>query len=178
MAVATVNRFGKIDILVNNAGVFPAGANTINTSVEDWNRILNINLTGPFIRIRLCIPYLQKSGRDSVVNITSVAGIVGGNGPDYSFSKAALRMLTKDQAIEFAKDKIRVNAILPGSVLTLMTDFIMKHPMHETTIKNMCPMERIGIPIEIANGALFLAGDLYSYMTGAAMVIDGGLTAR
>lgn len=176
--VKTISRFQKIDVLVNNAGVYPAGANTANTSPDDWNKLFSINVTGPFIGTRLCLPYLTKAGAASIVNISSIAGIVGGNGPAYSASKAALIMLTKDQAVEFAKDKIRVNAILPGGVVTPMTDFLVKDPLHENIIKNMCPMERMGSALEIAHGAMYLASDLSSYVTGTSLVIDGGLTAR
>lgn len=174
----TLSCFGKIDILINNAGVFPLGATTENTSLDDWNKIININLTGPFTGTKLCIPHLRSAGGGSVVNISSIAGLVGGNGPAYSASKAALSMLTKDQAVEFAKDNIRINAILPGGVLTPMTDFLVKDPSHDAIIKNMCPLQRIGLPKEIAYGALYLASGESTYSTGVELVIDGGLTAR
>jgi len=174
----TVAMFGTVNILVNNAGVYPAGANTINTTPEQWDRIIAINLTGPFIGSRLCIPYMQKSGGGSIVNISSIAGIVGGNGPAYTASKGALRLLTKDMAVEFAKDKIRVNSIHPGGVLTPMTAPLMVTEESWDNVKKMCPMGRMGDSLEIAFGALYLASDESTYTTGAELIIDGGLTAR
>ncbi len=173
-----VTTYGKIDILVNNAGIYPPGATTENTSLKDWGKIMDINVTGPFIGSKLCLPHLKSAGRGSIVNISSIAGIVGGNGPAYSASKGALRLLTKDQAVEFAKDNIRVNSIHPGGVLTPMTDFLMTMPESTEMLHNMCPLGRIGQAMEIAYGALYLSSDESSYTTGTELVIDGGLTAR
>lgn len=170
--------YGSIHILVNNAGIYPPGANMENTTVQDWNKLMAINLTGPFIGTKVCLPYLRNADGGSVVNISSIAGLVGGNGPAYTASKGALRLLTKDNAVEFAKYNIRVNSIHPGGVLTPMTEFLFNMPDPEETIKNMCPMGRIGQAIEIAYGALYLASDEASYVTGAELVIDGGLVAR
>jgi NAD(P)-dependent dehydrogenase (short-subunit alcohol dehydrogenase family) len=115
-------KFGKIDVLVNNAGVYPAGATTENTDKAAWEKTISINLTGPYIGIRAVLPHLKTHG-GSIVNVSSIAAMVGGNGPAYSASKAGLRLLTKDMAVEFAKFKIRVNSLHPGGVLTPMTDF-------------------------------------------------------
>ncbi|MBS1584334.1 MAG: glucose 1-dehydrogenase [Bacteroidetes bacterium] len=175
---ATVSLFGGIDILINNAGVYPAGATTVNTTLEQWDRILAINLTGPFLGAKLCIPHIQQRKGGSIVNISSIAGIVGGNGPAYTASKGALRLLTKDMSVEFAKDNIRVNSIHPGGVLTPMTEAIMEAPQAQELMKNMCPLGRIGQSMEIAYGALYLASDESTYTTGAELIIDGGLTAR
>jgi len=170
--------FGKVDILINNAGVFPPGATMGNTSLEQWHKLLSINLDGAFIGTKLCVPFMQKAGGGSIVNISSIAGLVGGNGPAYTTSKGALRLLTKDNAVELAKDNIRVNSIHPGGVLTPMTEFLVNVEGSEDLIKNMCPMGRIGTAMEIAYGALYLASDEASYVTGAELVIDGGLVAR
>ncbi|MGN6490609.1 MAG: glucose 1-dehydrogenase [Agriterribacter sp.] len=174
----TIALFGKINILINNAGIFPPGASSATTSVKDWENIIAINATGPFIGTKLCIPHLCAAGDGSVVNISSIAGLVGGNGPAYTASKGALRLLTKDQAVELAKDNIRVNSIHPGGVLTPMTEFLTTAPGSEELLKTMCPLGRIGTAMEIAYGALYLASDESSYTTGAELVIDGGLTAR
>ena len=174
----TVAAFGGVNILVNNAGIFTPGVTTENISIEEWNRTLAINLTGPFLGSKAVLAEMKKSGSGSVVNISSIAGIVGGNGPAYTASKGALRLLTKDQAVEFARFKIRVNSIHPGGVLTPMTDFIMHTENADTILKNMCPLERIGQPDEIAYGALYLASDESGYTTGAELVIDGGLIIR
>lgn len=174
----TITEYGWLDILVNNAGIYPPGANTENTDEELWQKVMDVNLNGPFMGTKLCLPYMQKSKAASVVNISSIAGMVGGNGAAYTASKGALRMLTKDQAVEFAPFNIRVNSIHPGGVTTPMTSFMDNVPGADELVKNMCPMGRMGSPIEIANGALFLASDEASYITGAELVIDGGMIAR
>lgn len=174
----TIAEYGRLDILVNNAGIYPPGADTEHTDTQLWQKVMEVNLTGPFTGIKLCLPHLKKSKAAAIVNISSIAGIVGGNGAAYTASKGALRMLTKDQAVEFAPYNIRVNSIHPGGVSTPMTSFMDNIPGADELVKNMCPMSRMGLPIEIANGALFLASDEASYITGAELVIDGGMTAR
>ncbi len=178
VAAFAVKRFGKIDILVNNAGIYPPGATTETTTDEQWQKVIAINLTGPFIGSQVCLPYMRQANGGSVIHIASIAGMVGGNGPAYTASKGGLRLLAKDQAVEFAKYNIRVNSIHPGGVLTPMTEFLASVPESQEIIRNMCPLGRIGQSVEIANGALFLASDESSYMTGAELVIDGGLIAR
>jgi NAD(P)-dependent dehydrogenase (short-subunit alcohol dehydrogenase family) len=175
-----LQKFGKIDILVNNAGVYQPMETTESTSLERWNKILNINLTSAFLGAKTALPALKKSGKAAIVNISSIAGIVGGNGAPYSASKAGMLLLTKDQAIEFAPFNIRVNSIHPGGVMTPMVEPILPTDpaILEGMMKAMCPLGRIGQAIEIAQGALFLASDEASYITGAELVIDGGLTAR
>ena len=174
----TLAIYGRVDILVNNAGVFPAGATTENTTKELWDKVIAINLTGPFIGVQLCIPHLKATGGGSIVNISSIAGLVGGNGPAYTASKGGLRLLTKDLAVELDKYKIRVNSIHPGSVLTPMTEGIVSMEGGKELMKNMCPLGRIGNAMEVAYGALYLASDESTYTTGAELVIDGGLVAR
>jgi cyclopentanol dehydrogenase len=173
-----VSLFGKIDILINNAGVYPPGALSENTTVSEWENVIGVNVTSSFIGTKLCIPSMKSGGRGSVVHISSIAGIVGGNGPAYSASKGAQRLLTKDQAVELAKYNIRVNSIHPGGVLTPMTEFMVNLESSAELMRDMCPLGRIGNVMEIAYGALYLASDESSYTTGAELVIDGGLTAR
>jgi cyclopentanol dehydrogenase len=170
--------YGKIDILVNNAGIYFPGITTDNVTTEAWDKIIGVNLTGPFNGTQLVLPHMRKAGGGSIVNISSIAGLVGGNGPAYTASKGGLRLLTKDNAVEFAKDNIRVNSIHPGGVLTPMTEFLVADEQSQNLIKSMCPMGRIGTAMEIAYGALYLASDEASYVTGAELVIDGGLVAR
>lgn len=172
-----LSTFGKIDILVNNAGVFPAGATTENTDKTAWEKILAINLTGPFLGVKAVMPHMKERG-GSIVNVSSIAGMVGGNGPAYSASKAGLRLLTKDMAVEFAKYHIRVNSLHPGGVLTPMTDFFAQVPGAEEMIKSSSPQGRMADPMELAYPALFLASDESSFMTGAELVVDGGMIAR
>mgnify|MGYP001055480980 CR=1 FL=1 len=170
--------YGRINVLINNAGVFPAGKTTENTTSEEWDNILRINLTGPFLGCKLVLPFMQQSGGGSIVNVASIAGLVGGNGPAYSASKGGLRLLTKDLATEYAKYHIRVNALLPGGVTTPMTEELLKAPGMDQVIKSMSPQGRMADAIELAYGALFLASDESSFMTGADLVIDGGAVIR
>jgi NAD(P)-dependent dehydrogenase (short-subunit alcohol dehydrogenase family) len=173
-----IELYGKIDILVNDAGVYSHGQNMDNTTEATWNKVISINLTGPFIGTQLCIPHMRSSGGGAIVNVSSIAALVGGNGAAYSASKAGITLLTKDNAVELAKDNIRVNSVHPGGVMTPMTEFIETIPDSEQLIRNMCPMQRMATPEEIAQGVLFLASDEASYITGAELVMDGGMTAR
>lgn len=176
----TLELYGKIDILVNNAGVYQPMETTEATSLERWNRIIAINATSAFLGAKAALPHLKKSGKGAIVNVSSIAGMVGGNGAAYSASKAAMRLLTKDQAVEFASFNIRVNSIHPGGMLTPMTEHILPaDPLERSAMmKAMCPLGRIGEAVEIAYGALFLASDEASYVTGSELVIDGGMIAR
>ncbi|MBL7748969.1 MAG: SDR family oxidoreductase [Chitinophagaceae bacterium] len=174
----TISLFGHLDILVNNAGVFPGFTNCEETTKDLWDKVIAINLTGPFLGCKACIPHLRKAGGGSVVNIASIAGLVGGNGVAYSSSKGGLCLLSKDLAVTLAKDKIRVNTICPGAVLTPMTKDLLASPDMQEMIRNMSPQGRVGEAIEIANGALYLASDESLFVTGTELVIDGGAVAR
>lgn len=178
VAVKTVELFGKIDILINNAGIYPGFVNCESTTMELWNKVMATNITGPFIGCKTIIPFLRNSGSGAIVNIASIAGLVGGNGTAYSSSKGALCLLSKDLAVELAKDNIRVNTICPGGILTPMTEALLKSPEMSDMIKNMSPQGRIADPIEIAWGALYLASDEASFVTGTELVIDGGSVCR
>ena len=170
--------YGKINILINNAGIYPEVVDCENTSIDLWGKVLSINLTGPFIGCKTTIPFIRNAGGGSIVNIASIAGLVGGNGIAYSASKGGLVLLSMDLAMSLVKDKIRVNSICPGGVLTPMTEAVMQSPGMEDVIKKMTPMGRIGDPMEIALGALYLASDESSFTTGTELVIDGGAVAK
>ena len=178
VAKKTVELYGKIDILVNNAGIYPGYVNCESTSTKLWNKVIATNLTGPLLGCKTVIPYLRKNGGGSIINISSIAGVVGGNGTAYTSSKGGLCLLSKDLAVELAKDKIRVNTICPGGVLTPMTNELLNAPEMAAAIKNMSPQGRIADPMEIALGALYLASDEASFVTGSELVIDGGSVAR
>ena len=178
VAKKTVELFGKIDILVNNAGIYPGFINCESTTHKLWNQVIATNLTGPFLGCKTVIPYLIKSGGGSIVNIASIAGIVGGNGTAYSSAKGGLCLLSKDLAVELAKDNIRVNTVCPGGVLTPMTHELLNTPAMAEMIKNMSPQGRIADPMEIALGVLYLASNESSFVTGTELVIDGGSVAR
>ncbi len=178
VAEKALQSYGRIDVLVNNAGVYPGFIDCENTDIELWGKVISINLTGPFLGCKECIPHMRKAGGGSIINISSIAGITGGNGTAYSASKGGLCLLTKDLAVSLAKDNIRANTICPGGVLTPMTEKILSTKEMKKNIKEMSPQGRIAEPLEIAWGALYLASDESSFMTGAEMVIDGGAVAR
>jgi len=177
-----VKLFGRIDIMFNNAGVDLAKPVT-ETSEEELNSVLNVNLKGVFYGCKYAIPYMSKQGNGSIINTASTAGIVGlPNMAAYSASKGGVVLLTKEMAIDYAKKGIRVNCVCPGAIMTpMLKKFIDKSPNPEETIKNlgeMHPIGRIGKPEEIANAVLFLASDESSFVTGHALIVDGGLTAQ
>lgn len=178
-AVATaVARFGKLDILVNNAGIARIN-NVENTGSEEWDLVMDINAKGVFLGTKAAIPALRDAGGGSIVNISSIAGLVGGRTSAYAASKGAVRLLTKSTAIQYARDGIRCNSVHPGVIESPMTLPIMLDTAagrEESAARH--PMGRIGQPEDIAYGVLFLASDEASFMTGSELVIDGGLTAQ
>ena len=149
----------NLDILVNHAGIYQPMETTEATSIERWNKILNINLTSAFLGAKTALPARKKSGKAAIVNISSIAGIVGGNGAPYSASKAGMLLLTKDQAIEFAPFNIRVNSINPGGVMTTMVEpSLPTYPaILAGMMKAMFPLGRLGEANEIGQGPLLLA---------------------
>ena len=172
----TIEKFGKLDILVNNAGIFPKIKQLHKIDEEEWNDILDVNLTGQFRFTKEAIPYLQKTS-GCIINISSDAGLKayqGFNADAYSATKAALIVLTKCWALEYAKDKIRVNCICPGVVDTDMTKPFLKNQKDIEFMNNEHPLGRIGQPEEIGKAALYFASDDASWITGAILTVDGG----
>lgn len=172
----TIEKFGELDILVNNAGIFPKIKRLHEIDEDEWNEVLDVNLTGQFRFTKEAIPYLQKTS-GSIINISSDAGLKayqGFNADAYSASKAALIILTKCWALEYAKDRIRVNCICPGVVDTDMTKPFMKTEKDVEFMNNEHPIGRIGQPIEVGNAALYFASDESSWTTGAILAVDGG----
>ena len=176
--VATVDRFGKLDILVNNAGVGSRGR-LHETTIEEWNQVMDINATGTFLGTKAAIPEMQKAGAGSIINISSGAGNVGVHfvGPAYHASKAAVRLLAKATAVQYAKDGIRVNSVHPGPIATPMTAR-RTDPTENEQFMSLVPLGRWGEPEEVAYGVLYLASDESLYVTGAELAIDGGVTAQ
>ena len=174
-----VSRFGKLDILVNNAGIISNQAGD-DATVEEWDRVMEVNAKGVFLGIKAAIPEMRKAGGGSIINISSISGMIGQQGihPGYNASKGAVRLLTKSTAIQYAKDGIRVNSVHPGPVATPMTEVSRADPERYQNNISRTPMGRYGQPEDIAYGVLFLASDESSYMTGSELVIDGGYTAQ
>ncbi|MGV7225868.1 MAG: SDR family NAD(P)-dependent oxidoreductase [Nitrosopumilus sp.] len=171
-----IEKFGRLDILVNNAGIFPQIKKLHEIDEDEWNKVLDVNLTGQFRFTKEAIPHLQKTS-GSIINISSDAGIKayqGFNADAYSASKAGLILLTKCWALEYSKDKIRVNCICPGVVDTDMTKPFLKTEKDVDFMNNEHPIGRIGQPDEIGKAVLYFASDDASWTTGAILTVDGG----
>ena len=174
---ATVTEFGKLDVLVNNAGVGTRGT-VEDTSVEVWDRVMEINAKGVFLGTKAAIPEMRRAGGGSIINISSQLGLVGTNfasGPEYQASKGAVRIFTKATAIQYAKEGIRANSVHPGPINTPMAQSTMTDA---ATYLSAIPLGRYGEPDEVAYGVLYLASDEASFVTGSELVIDGGWTAQ
>ena len=174
---AAVERFGGLHILVNNAGIFDGG-NVETQTIEGWDRTMDINAKGVFLGTKAAIPAMRESGSGSIVNISSVAGIIGSAGSTaYNASKGAVRLLTKSTAIQYAAEGIRCNSVHPGPIDTnMIREAFPDDDVREARI-GLVPLGRMGDMSDVANGVLFLASDEASYMTGSELVIDGGATA-
>ena len=175
----TVERFGKLDILVNNAGIAVWGV-LEDTTNEDWDRVMDVNAKGVFLGTKAAIPEMRKAGGGSIINISSVSGLIGQESvqPVYNASKGAVRIFTKAAAIQYAKEGIRVNSVHPGSVNTKMLADRINSPEGRERSRSITPLGRVAEPIEIAYGVLYLASDEASFVTGSELVIDGGFTAQ
>jgi NAD(P)-dependent dehydrogenase (short-subunit alcohol dehydrogenase family) len=192
---AAVARFGKLDILVNNAGLF-LGKDIENVTLAEWQRLSAVNLTGVFLGTKLALPALREAARTSpcgsaIVNLASTAGLVGSTqDPLYSMTKGGVTLFTKSAALEFARKgyKIRVNSMHPGTIDTDMGDQVLVArarnlgtndiEMARRQVIERLPIGRMGTPTDIAKGIVFLASDDAAFMTGAGLVIDGGITAQ
>jgi NAD(P)-dependent dehydrogenase (short-subunit alcohol dehydrogenase family) len=192
LAGAVEAKFGRIDVLGNIAGVSgrPAGqtvqASGVMTgvaltdmSLELWNRIMEVNSTGVFLGTKSVIPAMQRAGGGSIINISSICGIVGSfANAAYHASKGSVRIFTKATAIQYARDRIRANSVHPGFVDTPMARPGLLGNESGKARMDATPLGRFGKPIDIAMGCLFLASDETSWMTGSELVIDGGMTAN
>ena len=174
---ALVTAYGRLDILVNNAGILEHGLVEETTS-EAWDRMLDINGKGVFLGTKAVTPAMRASGGGSIVNISSVAGLIGGLNTAYNASKGAVRLLTKSTAVQYAAENIRVNSVHPGPTDTSMLDIFFSDEGAREQRAAETPIPRLGEPNDVAYGVLFLASDEASYMTGSELVIDGGHSAR
>ena len=184
-----VSRYGKLDVLVNNAGIGSTNIGGVQAPrlheapEEVWDQIMDVNGKGVFLGIRAAISTMIDAGGGSIINISSIAGMVGlhpgsGAGSAYASSKGAVRLLTKSTAVQYARDGIRCNSVHPGYIDTAMTERMMSEPGMRQMRIDATPLGRIGTVDDIANGVLFLASDESSFMTGSELVIDGGYTAQ
>ncbi len=169
----TMSKFGSLHVLVNNAGVSLRGVNLASTTRADWDRVLAVNLTGPFLGTQTVAPHIRSSGGGAIVNIGSTAGINGHFAAAYSAAKWGLRGLTKAAAMEYAEWNIRVNAVHPSILKTAMTagsdNFV-------DAMEHMTPMGRSASVEDVAHAVMFLASDEASYLTGLDLPVDGGFT--
>ena len=176
----TMEKFGRIDILVNNAGIFPRVRKLHEIPEEEWNEVLDVNLSGPYRFAKAAIPHLGING-GSIINVSSDAGLKayqGFNADAYSASKAALNLLTQSWALQYAKDGIRVNCVCPGVVDTDMTAPFVKTQKDREMMNSEHPIGRMGTPEDVAKAVLFLASDDASWTTGAILAVDGGESVK
>jgi NAD(P)-dependent dehydrogenase (short-subunit alcohol dehydrogenase family) len=171
----TLDEFGRIDVLVNNAGVISEG-DAVDEPEERWQLVIAVNQTGVFLGMKHVVPTMRETGGGSIVNISSVLGATGAKDYiAYQASKAAVLAMTKSAAITYATEGIRVNAICPGTVMTPMHEALPQDAVDEDLAAT--PMGRVGMPVEISAGVVFLASDQASFVTGSALHIDGGYLA-
>ncbi len=175
----TIETYGRLDVLVNNAGIAVLKL-LDDLTIDDWNRQINVNLTSVFLGTKYAVPEMRKAGGGSIVNLSSVAGLIGlQRCIAYSASKGGVRLMTKSIALEVGKDKIRCNSVHPGVIWTNMQagarDSLSKEAGRAATAN--FPISRLGEPEDIANCVLYLASDESSYVTGTEFTVDGGMTA-
>jgi NAD(P)-dependent dehydrogenase (short-subunit alcohol dehydrogenase family) len=173
----TLERFGAIDILINNAGV--SGSDPDRLSMATWDRQMSINAKGVFLGMRAVIPVMQKAKSGSIVNTSSISGVVGQTfvHMGYNASKGAVRTMSKAAAVQFARDGIRINSVHPGLMPAMRTSVMSADPTVRAAMLKAIPMRREGKVDEVANANLFLASDEASYITGVELPVDGGFLA-
>lgn len=181
---AAFEAFGRLDVLVNNAGIEGENVPTDRLSLAEWNRVMAVDATAVFLCTKHVIPYLRQAGGGSVINISSIYGIVGGGDiPPYHAAKGAVRCMSKNDALTYASERIRVNSIHPGFIFTALVDrYVLDAGLERSAAKAsldaLHPLGGTGTPDDIAWGAVYLASDESRWVTGAELVIDGGYTAR
>jgi 3alpha(or 20beta)-hydroxysteroid dehydrogenase len=178
VAEICAERFGGVDVLVNNAGILRFGA-LVDTKLSEFQRVLAVNVGGCFLGMRTIAPIMMAKGRGSIVNISSIDGMKGGNSIGaYAASKWAVRGLTKVAALEFGHRGVRVNSVHPGGIDTPMGNPSgMPAEVMNTMNYKSVPLQRMGESMEVARASLFLASDDASYINGAELTVDGGCTA-
>ncbi len=178
-----VARFGRVDVLVNNAGIAGVSRPTDQVTEAEWDRVMDVNVKGVFFCTKHAIPHLKRAGGGSVINLSSIYGIVSApDVPPYHASKGAVRLMTKTDALLYAKDRIRVNSVHPGFIWTPMVEQHLASQgdvaAGRAAVDRLHPLGHIGEPDDIAYGVLYLASDEAKFVTGTELVIDGGYTCR
>ena len=175
---AVLARHGRLDVLVNNAGINPIFRGIERISLEEWQSIIDINLTGTFLCCKHLGGAMVERGRGSLINISSVAGHVGLlRSVPYCASKGGVELMTRALALDWAKSGVRVNTLAPGWVDTGLTHGLLEHDVHGKRLLDHTPMGRFATAGDMVGAAVFLASDASAYMTGQSLLIDGGWTA-
>ncbi len=180
MVEETIDRFGQLDFACNNAGIEGEQAFTTECSPENWSRVIDINLRGTWLCMKYEIPEMLKNTEGAIVNISSIAGLLGFAGlPAYVSSKHGINGLTKTAALEYANRGIRINSVCPAAVQTAMIDRILgEEGESRADLIKQHPMERFGRPEEVAEAAVWLCSEKASFITGQTLAVDGGFTVR
>ena len=175
-----VKEFGRLDATVNNAGIAGADKPTHELTEHEWDAVMNINVKGVFFCTKHAVLHMKKSGGGSIINLSSIYGLVGaGDIPHYHASKGAVRLMTKNDALIYAKDNIRVNSVHPGFIWTPLVEELGKNtPGFKDKLDRLHPIGHIGESIDIAYGILYLVSDESKFVTGSELVIDGGYTCK
>ncbi len=180
MVAAAVDTYGALHVLYNNAGVFPGDdGGVLDTPQETWRRVMAVNLEGVWLSCKAGIPAMMESGGGAIVNVASFVALMGAATAQiaYTASKGGVLSMTREIAVEYARRGIRANALCPGPIETPLLQELMSDPARRARRMVHIPMGRLGRAEELAKAALFLASDDASFMTGAALVVDGGITA-
>jgi len=180
MVRAAVDTYGGLHVVYNNAGIFPADdGGVLDTPEPTWDRVMDVNLKGVWLGCKAAIPALRASGGGSIVNVASFVALVGAATAQiaYTASKGGVLAMTRELAVEYARQGIRANALCPGPIETPLLQELLADPERRARRMVHIPMGRLGRAEELAKAALFLASDDSSFMTGAALVVDGGITA-
>lgn len=177
-------RFGSLNVLLNNAGLAGVNKPTHEVTGKEWEQVMNVNVTGVFYCTKHAIPLMRSAGGGSIINLSSIYGLIGaGDLPPYHASKGAVRLMTKNDAMFYAQDRIRINSIHPGFIWTPLVAELAESSEEgpeafRSHLDGLHPIGTVGEPNDIAYGALFLASDESKFMTGSELIIDGGYTAR
>jgi len=178
------NEFGKIDVLVNNAGISGVNKPTHEITEEEWDKLMDINVKGVFFCTKHVVPIMKENNGGSVINLSSIYGIIGaGDIPPYHASKGAVRLMTKNNAIIYAKDNIRFNSVHPGFIWTPLVEEMAKDSGEDVEkfrkdLDSRHPIGHVGEPNDIAWGITYLASDEAKFLTGSELIIDGGYTCK